>query len=45
MRSWLYVAARLLGDWRAVRSGRITARIWNRAVGRTVWAISRRLYK
>jgi hypothetical protein len=36
VRSFLYALARLLGDYNAVRRGRLGKRVANRIIGRTV---------
>jgi len=36
MRSWLYLAARVLGDLRAVQRGRIGKRLVNKYIGRHI---------
>jgi hypothetical protein len=35
-RSWLYRVARLMGDYQAVKRGRISKRIVNKVVGRNL---------
>lgn len=45
MRRLLYRLARLLGDWNAIRRGRIGQRAANRIMGRTVGRLTRRLWR
>lgn len=41
MRSTLYLVARLMGDVKAVLSGRILQRLWNKLVGRLAGRLMR----
>lgn len=45
MRSILYFLARLLGDWSAVRRGRVVRRVARRVAGKITGRLFRKLFK
>lgn len=44
-RSLMYRSARLMGDYQAVRRGRVPQRIYNRLLGRVLGAVFRSLMR
>lgn len=45
LRSFLYLAARLLGDWNAIKSGTVGRRIARRIVGRATGRMLGKLFR
>ena len=45
MRSLLYLLARLLGDWNAVKRGRVGKRVGRRVAGKVTGKLMRRLFR
>ena len=45
IRSWLYILAKLMGDWNAIVKGRVVRRIGRRAAGRVTGRGLGRLFR